>query len=653
MSARPGQGWPYPYFEGGHQRHGLALILVVIMVALVATAGLSFALLMQQSNQSAAAQAERQQSQWARESAVAMLMSWSELTRLQPVVPEGLPPKAWLVRSLNLGDGEGVLTSSSLSLGGSGGTGVRGLGAVNEPDATMGAGFGSASFDAGGGMAANESTGLAWQDDEPVRFESAEPGYVVYDWDVDSGDGQRNLGETMISESGWGGQDSVASGEASGVTMRLGWTAESGKLSLQRLLAWEQAAGTGAALLQGWCGLDPAQADALLDWLDSDDDVRPFGLEAEGLAAAGYRYRPLNRVPSSIEPLMLVPGLPPQVWVGTRDHWNLSLENWYQDPNEQGGIDSALEGLNQLQEAQIERDLAPDLGENSATTRARVEALGLARFLTCWARERHVNVQGLPKIVVHQRDLQRLFSEVSTRLDPAAATYVCVARQFGVRDGQIESTSEGQTLASLDDISPDFGRPAAYNFSSLVALIDSHVQIPSDNNQILIVNSPWTLRTAESDFPAKCQALFEQLTTAPELVTDSRLHWQEVDPDLLPWVPGLEESTRELLSETGVAVGESSGATPGLAFQAATWFAEGRLSKSQWSLLDREFTDRSCVYSASIFSHAGDYRSIQWARVVIDASESPPRQVYCQEVLPPPPALPALSALIEYHVRSN
>jgi type II secretory pathway component PulK len=76
-------------------------------------------------------------------------------------------------------------------------------------------------------------------------------------------------------------------------------------------------------------------ADAIQDWVDSDDDVRPLGAEVGQYQSLPYPYNPRNSMIRSMAELELVLGVEPEFVRG--EDWNL---NGLLDPNEDDGNDS-------------------------------------------------------------------------------------------------------------------------------------------------------------------------------------------------------------------------------------------------------------------------------------------------------------------------
>ncbi len=604
------------------RRPGIALIAVVIVIALITTSALTFALLMQQSNQTARQYADQQQSQWAMESAFAQLESFA-----------ALPPQRRDAKSLG-GSISGFVRSIELQPASE--ASGEGPGLRTEVEDWV-----SSEADEAG------MPPVEWEDaldEEMVNFDPTQPGFVVFDWTT-AEDGQQNVANaSTIAPSISGSED---------VTVRFGWTNESRKLHLARLLTWEAAGTPVNELLQATCGLSPEQADRLLDWMDADDQPRALGAESSVYAQRGLRYQPANRVPPTLDYLLLIPGFSPRVLYGQRQTMTIKIDA--EDPlGVEGSAD--LADFTRSQQAQLDRDLqSPSNLSSDESDRDLLRELGLTHKLTTTAKERHHNHSGQLKLPVNHPDLQQLFAAVSSRVEPSLATYLCLARQFGVHDDATSTAGSSLRVLNLEEVELDFTQPPTNLFASLVQLIDSHVRVPQPDGSVAVVRSPLRASELQDEFADRVSDVFANLTIAPQPVTDSRLHWRLADPQILRWIPGLTPETQALLLEHDSRDLEPTNAKPnqGLAFQVATWYRSGRISSSQWQIIERELTDGGDVFSAYIGAHAGEYRAFRWGQVIVDGSAKQPQQVYYRELLPPPPTLQAVMAAINETALAN
>ncbi|MBY0395264.1 MAG: general secretion pathway protein GspK, partial [Thermoleophilia bacterium] len=140
-------------------------------------------------------------------------------------------------------------------------------------------------------------------------------------------------------------------------------------------------------------------ADAILDWIDADEDARDAGAEAESYGALLSSYKPRNAPIRDIRELELVRGVLPEFVRG--EDWNL---NGVLDPNEDDGdlswppdnADGKLDGgwSQYVTAGSIDGGLAPDGEEKvdltTADASAVVQAVGCddtqAGVIVAWAQ---------------------------------------------------------------------------------------------------------------------------------------------------------------------------------------------------------------------------------------------------------------------------
>ena len=73
-------------------------------------------------------------------------------------------------------------------------------------------------------------------------------------------------------------------------------------------------------------GMTEALADALLDWVDTDESPRGFGAEAEYYETLSPPYAPRNGLPECLDELLLVRDVTRQLLYGGDDNRNDQLE---------------------------------------------------------------------------------------------------------------------------------------------------------------------------------------------------------------------------------------------------------------------------------------------------------------------------------------
>ncbi|MBA3481926.1 MAG: general secretion pathway protein GspK, partial [Pirellulales bacterium] len=106
---------------------------------------------------------------------------------------------------------------------------------------------------------------------------------------------------------------------------RYGLENESGKLNINTLLA-PGAEEQAAARLMAIPGMTPEVVDAILDWLDADEELRANGAEAETYSQVVPPYAPRNAAISDLDELLLVRGVTPELLYGLDQNRNLTLD---------------------------------------------------------------------------------------------------------------------------------------------------------------------------------------------------------------------------------------------------------------------------------------------------------------------------------------
>lgn len=154
------------------------------------------------------------------------------------------------------------------------------------------------------------------------------------------------------------------------------------------------------SLLMALPGMTIDVADAILDWLDEDEEARAYGAELEYYSTLPTPYAPKNGPIDSVEELLLVRGVTPQLLFGV-------------DANRNGVIDAA-----EQQMAMVD--------PNS------MASLGWAAFLTVHGQEGNKRRDGTPRININQDDLEAMYDELSTVIENADyATFIMAYRVGG------------------------------------------------------------------------------------------------------------------------------------------------------------------------------------------------------------------------------
>ena len=115
--------------------------------------------------------------------------------------------------------------------------------------------------------------------------------------------------------------------------IRYGLEDESARINLNALLlADTYVTNGGRTLLMALPGMSEDVADSILDWIDEDDDTREYGAEYDYYQSLVPPYSPKNGPLDTVEELLLIRGVFPQLLFG-------------QDANRNGMVDPSETGL--------------------------------------------------------------------------------------------------------------------------------------------------------------------------------------------------------------------------------------------------------------------------------------------------------------------
>ena len=155
-----------------------------------------------------------------------------------------------------------------------------------------------------------------------------------------------------------------------------------------------------SSLLMALPGMTAEAADSILDWLDEDDDPRPYGAELDYYATLPTPYEPTNGPITSVEELLLVKGVTPSMLFGV-------------DVNRNGVVDAAEQ-----------QNAVVDINSNAA--------LGWSAYITVHALESNRRRDGSERINLNQDDVEALYDEITAVIDtPEYATYIAAFRLYG------------------------------------------------------------------------------------------------------------------------------------------------------------------------------------------------------------------------------
>lgn len=371
------------------------------------------------------------------------------------------------------------------------------------------------------------------------------------------------------------------------------------------------------SLLMALPGMTEDTADAILDWLDSDEEARPYGAEAEYYNALPTSYSPANGPLQSVEELLLVRGVTPTLLFGA-------------DVNRNGVIDS-------------------DEQQRFGITAETPGAFGWSAYLTVHGAEANRRGDGTPRVNVNQDDLELLYDELSAAMgDDLYASYIVAYRMSGQsnslaaavtgqggntggdsdsgssRGGSGNSGSSGQAQDggpwSADLISElDLTAGGGTSLTQILDLIDSTVTV-GQGDQARTYTSPFA--SDPISLSTYLPLLMDALTTQDAPLMPGRLNLNECPAELLYGIPLLSEETVQAILETRQVDSDD----PNHKFE--TWpLVEGIVTLDQMRLLLPLWTGGGDVYRAQVVGYFENTGVSHRAEIVIDATTVNPKIV--------------------------
>jgi type II secretory pathway component PulK len=187
------------------------------------------------------------------------------------------------------------------------------------------------------------------------------------------------------------GPDDVANGNTS---YRFGVISENGKINLNALMLLDSSGTTAYNVLMMLPNMTDDIANSIIDWIDADDTPRSNGAESDYYLSLSPPYQAKNGPLDSLEELLLVKGVTPQLLFG-----NDMNRNGILDPDEEDGTGTLDQGW--------------------------------SAYLTVYSREVNVSSLGTPRIYLNDSDLNNLSSNLAAAVGSDMANFIIAYRMYG------------------------------------------------------------------------------------------------------------------------------------------------------------------------------------------------------------------------------
>ena len=191
-------------------------------------------------------------------------------------------------------------------------------------------------------------------------------------------------------------------------TQHYGVIDEGGKMNINALFKLDSSGKVLNNFLMTLPNMTQDVADAIVDWIDPDDDTTGNGAESDYYSGLSPSYQAKNGPLDSVEELLLVKGVTPQLLFGNDQNRNGIL-----DPGEDDGTGALDQGW--------------------------------SAFITVFSRERNLSSQNVPHININGPDLTTLIDQLSGAVGEEMAAYIIGYRLYSGSSSGSSTSGDGGT----------------------------------------------------------------------------------------------------------------------------------------------------------------------------------------------------------------
>jgi hypothetical protein len=419
--------------------------------------------------------------------------------------------------------------------------------------------------------------------------------------------------------------------DSESAAVRYGLIDESGKLNLNMIVKLGLEDDDARWLLLGLPGMTEEVADAILDFIDSDDTTRQYGAESEYYENLNPSYSAKNGPLETLDELLLVKGVTPELLYGEDANRNGLL-----DPNEN------------------DADASPPYDNADGYLQ-----LGWHAFLTVNSREANLRADGTARIDVNNGLLTDLYDQLEEEFGEDAAKFVIGYRIAGPKDkppeesetsgtGLIASSSSRQQLeqqqnqllqgaaSAIGEVLAsgtgtvtrggiDLSKGGQTQIKSLWELIGSRCDVTVNGVQTTL-DSPWPADAGS--LPSVLPTLVDALSTTSDEFIEGRININQARREVLIGLPNMTETLAD-----AIVAGQQIDPEAYSARATTGWlFTDGLVDIWGMREFDRYLTARGDVYRAQILGFFDGGGPVSRLEVVVDATKSPPRITFHRDL---------------------
>ena len=396
---------------------------------------------------------------------------------------------------------------------------------------------------------------------------------------------------------------------------RFGLIDESSKINLNTLV-FSDALQEGSAreILMQLPEMTEEIADSILDWIDSDDEARENGVESDFYQGLSPGYAAKNGPMDSLDEILLVRGVTPQLLFGL-------------DTNRNGILDP-------------EEAASNDISANDSDL-----YLGWSTYLTLYSKESNLTAEGLPRINVNADDIEQLYDDLKSTFNDDWANMVILYRCApGDRISSVNLTDVANNVQTLDGarVELDFGvLESQRKFETILDLVNLSINVgQTDDGEFEGVTTPDDVLSDTVNSPitslnmlATVPLMMESLTTFEGTTIPGRINIMQATRRVLLAIPGLDEETVDLIIErrgTDFELDDPEGADANRRYE--TWLmVEGLLDLDRMKELMTYVCAGGAVYRAEIVGYFLSGIGTSRSEAVIDTTVPVPRVLFWRD----------------------
>ena len=348
-------------------------------------------------------------------------------------------------------------------------------------------------------------------------------------------------------------------------------------------------------ILMGLPDMTEEIADAILDFIDMDDDRREYGAESGYYSGMSPPYAAKNGPLDSIEELLLIRDITPELLFGL-------------DTNRNGVLD----------------DDEATLGDVSLTEAESV--LGWANYLTLYSKESNLTAEGIPKININAEDLDQLYDDLQSVFNDDWANFILMYR-LGAQDAAANVPEDVELVGASQfafEIPEDAESDPQYTFATIIDIMDLVFEETDDEGNVIYLESP--LKSFPPGDPSVVLAM-ESLTIYEGLSVPGRINIRQAPRAVLAGIPGIgdnEELLQEIIDYREIDLDDPAFLDRTRKYETFL-LSEGMVDLETMKTLMPYICAGGSVYRAEIVGYFGDGRGTSRAEMVFDTTSAVPQ----------------------------